>query len=814
MAFPSINIFTSYFNNKKSANPGKNPAINGNYSNGKFNANVSNPSGYYKIEYHGNNPIKVWANVLPNCVGYAVGRYHQVLSDSSFKTFPYAEDAGKFADNAPKYGLTVGKTPKPGAIICWKLPGSYGHVAFVEQVISDSEIIISESGWAYSTAYATNITLKKGNGNWSSGKMSTGRGYWMSSSYKFQGFIYSPTNFANDPISSAASAVINIAAQTAKPYTGGPLSEVEITSKKIEEKITVSGTRTAQYSGQLSRTKSTNLLTYPSLVESPFIIVQFGNYTFGSYTARNVNNAARVEYPNYITSMNVVKVNGAVNQYTINMSYQIRAGDDPNFVDKVLSSVGYNNIKISYGDWQSPTFIYKEEVALITKVTSNIDFANARINYTVSCTSNSVGLYASNINFVERFDKPSNIIKEVFRNTSYGLQQVFTGMSSEDLNRLIASDDQAVKIYAKPATDPLSYINYLVSCMISNTNAKDAVILDSSYYMVIHDDKYGQDLGGPYFTVEKILANSGTIHSYDVYEVDVGYPSENMIMEFNITNDNSWDLIYAYNDDQQRQDYSYYIDNQGRMMKEYSPEITTSGSKFITTAAQKTWWTEMTQFPISATLTIKGLVRPAMLMQYIKVNAMFYGQRHMSSGLYFVKKQQDIVDSRGYRTVLTIQRFAGDDDYLTTYDKIVERTVTEIKPAATTPTEKQVVTPQIYTKDISDSITATSKYVDVSQLTTNQVITAKARGVDIRYEYHKYAPAGTTYYLVKQQTYYSSGKKLTEDTYIDEDVNEARGYTRLKMDKKVNWYVKNSDLVDDRTQSSYGNNGNGLYQYK
>ena len=115
---------------------------------------------------------------------------------------------------------------------------------------------------------------------------------------------------------------------------------------------------------------------------------------------------------------------------------------------------------------------------------------------------------------------------------------------------------------------------------------------------------------------------------------------------------------------------------------------------------------------------------------------------------------------------------------------------------------------------MGDDITATSKYVDVSQLTDNQIITAKARGVDIRYEYHKYAPAGTVYYLKKQNTYYSSGKKLADDTYIDEEVDDAHGYTRLKMDKKVNWYVKNSDLIDDRTSSTYGNNGNALYQYK
>lgn len=805
MAFPTPNIFSTYYNNNVTGNPkvGKNPAICGNYHNG-WGGGIDGKKpgyGYYTIEYHGNNPIKVWANVLPNCVGYAIGRYHEVLGDVNFKTFPYAKNAATFFNNAANYGLKTGKIPKPGAIVCWDLPGSAGHVAFVERVVNDEQAIISESGWGYKQTYATDITIKKSN-NW---KVS-----WMSSSYRFQGFIYSPNNFADGGGGGGGGAWGPESGSIEfdfgqQEYSGGPLTEIEVSSKKIQEKITVNGTRTAQYSGTLSRTKSTSLLTYPSLVESPFIIVTFGNYTFGSYTARTVNNAVRVEYPNYITRMSVVKVNGSVNQYTIDMSYQIRAGDDPNFIDKVLSSVRYNNIKISYGDWQSPTFIYKEEIALITKVTSNIDFANARISYVVNCVSNSVGLYASNVNFIERFDKPSNVIKEVFRNSSYGLQQVFTGMNADNLNSLIASDDQAVKIYAKPATDPLSYINYLVTCMISNTNSKDSVILDSSYYMIIHDDKYGQDLGGPYFTVEKVLANSGTIHSYDVYEVDVGYPSENMIMEFNITNDNSWSLIYSYNDDQDRQDYSYYIDNQGRMMKEYSPDITTSGNKFITTASQKTWWTQMTQFPISATLTIKGLVRPAMLMQYIKVNAMFYGQRHMSSGLYFVKKQQDIVDSRGYRTILTIQRFAGDDDYLATYDKLVERTVTEVKPAVSTTD----TSPKWYRKDMSETVEAKSKYVDVSQLTNNQIITAKGRGVDVRYTYKYYAPSGVYYYMKKQMTFVKK-HKLTQDYELGTDVDTAKGYTLLKG--TPNWYVNNDDLVKKDEYTNFDSANNGRYQ--
>lgn len=53
-----------------------------------------------------------------------------------------------------------------------------------------------------------------------------------------------------------------------------------------------------------------------------------------------------------------------------------------------------------------------------------------------------------------------------------------------------------------------------------------------------------------------------------------------------------------------------------------------------------------------------------MLMSYVKVNAFFYGHRHIASGIYFVTKQVDKVDGRGYRTTLSLTRFGGDEDYI------------------------------------------------------------------------------------------------------------------------------------------------------
>ena len=245
---------------------------------------------------------------------------------------------------------------------------------------------------------------------------------------------------------------------------------------------------------------------------------------------------------------------------------------------------------------------------------------------------------------------------------------------------LIASDDKVVKIAPKQNLDPLSYINYLVTCMTSVTNNnKNVAIKDSSYYLTIHDDVYGdQNLNGPYFKITKVKSSGKTLQTADTYEVDINYPSENFVTSFNINNDNSWALLYSYSDKMSPQRYVYTIGDDGIINSESTPNSLVSADKYkMVTETQKTWWTKMTQFPITATMTIKGLVRPAMLMTYIRVNAFFYGQRHISSGLYVVTKQEDRVDQAGYRTTLTLQRIAGDNDYFTSTTKTVKSKVVD-----------------------------------------------------------------------------------------------------------------------------------------
>lgn len=448
----------------------------------------------------------------------------------------------------------------------------------------------------------------------------------------------------------------------------------------VEESETIRRVTIAETPTNISTQRTTGLLSAGTFVESPFIIVKIGDYTFGTYGYRKTGNSVRVTYPNYMDSINIIKINGTVNQYTINMTYQIEQGQDPNLLDKIFSSVGYGTIKISYGDYSSPSFIFREEEAIITNLNSSIDFLNSRITYILSCTSNALQLAARSYNFPGTVCKPSDKIIEILFSEKYGLRELFTGMKNKTIaRRLIAGDDCQTKLEPKEGMSPLNYLNYLVSEM-SSAGEQETSIGKSTYHLTIVDD-ITNEYNGPYFKVVKVTADctAESLSGSDVYEVDVGYSGyvgdtpSNYVLGFQVENNNSWALLYKYSQEVPTEDYVYNIDNNGNVTTQYSPNAMTSSVHHKTTQAQKTWWTQMTQFPITAKLTLKGLLRPAMLMSYVRVNALFYGQRHISSGLYIITKQQDVVDRNGYRTTLSLTRVTGDNN-------LVFKT-TEVKPS-------------------------------------------------------------------------------------------------------------------------------------
>lgn len=411
-----------------------------------------------------------------------------------------------------------------------------------------------------------------------------------------------------------------------------------------------------------------NLVSVPTLVESPFIIVTIGGYTFGSYIKGKYKTDGihqNVTFPNYMKSLNITKVNGTVNTYTLCFSYQVPQGQDPNLLDKVFSRAAVDRkITLSYGDWNSPAYIYREETGIITSVTTNLNMSSSSIDYTVKCTSDAIGLTSTKFKFPARNAKPSDVLKEMVSNNRYGLKEIFTGMQNQSkvlASNLIASNDKCVQLNAQVDVTPLQYMNYLVSCMISVNNNNNKSLPNSHYFLTIHDD-VNNEFGGTYFTVKEVI-NDGAMRndSSDTYVVDVNYPTDNFVTQFSLTNDQSWSILYEYSQKIDEEKYSYKINNDGQVVTTYSPSLVRSKVTNDVSPASSNWWSLMTSFPIQATLTIKGLTRPSMLMSYVRVNVWFSGgQKHVSSGLYIITKQEDKIDSSGYKTTLTLLRIGED----------------------------------------------------------------------------------------------------------------------------------------------------------
>ena len=81
-------------------------------------------------------------------------------------------------------GYARGSTPKLGAVICWHSTRSGGHVAIVEKIYANGKILTSNSAFSGSRFYTQKLTPPN---------------YRIGSAYTFQGFIYNPTEFTDDP---------------------------------------------------------------------------------------------------------------------------------------------------------------------------------------------------------------------------------------------------------------------------------------------------------------------------------------------------------------------------------------------------------------------------------------------------------------------------------------------------------------------------------------------------------------------------------------------------------------------------------------
>lgn len=120
---------------------------------------------------------------LPNCVGYCWGRAYEILGYKPKLCTYDAENWYTYTGD----GYERSSTPKPFSIICWRKGEAnnpndgYGHVAFVEIVKPNGDIIISESDY-YGVRWKTKTITKNS-------------GYYYNNGYTLQGFIILPVTY-------------------------------------------------------------------------------------------------------------------------------------------------------------------------------------------------------------------------------------------------------------------------------------------------------------------------------------------------------------------------------------------------------------------------------------------------------------------------------------------------------------------------------------------------------------------------------------------------------------------------------------------
>lgn len=415
-----------------------------------------------------------------------------------------------------------------------------------------------------------------------------------------------------------------------------------------------------------------NLLNTTSRVETPFIKVTIGNYTLGVFDKRTVQGVDKqgvykynkIQFPNFVQSLEITKINGKVNTYTLSLTYPITENSDPNFIEKVLSSVSKTRkIVFSYGDLSLPSFIYRDEEAIITNVTTQFGVNDSSITYTIEAVSQALKLSAGKFTFRERTAKPSDVIKEILFDKTYGLQEIFYGMRDRTLIEqlgLIPGNDKVVKIYMKPNISILDYLSYLVTCMAPLNATTPSIIKNAFYILSIVDDMTGS-LEGPYFKITTV-GQGQTSSILETYEVDIGYPSQNIVIDFKLEDNQNYSIFNEFTSSITQDTYVQRINDNGELEYEYAPILSSSTDLYKTTEAEKTWWTKVTSYPIKGSLTIKGLLRPSILMTHVRLNVYFFGKKHLSSGLYIITKQVDKIDYNGFKTVLSLTRIDSDKE--------------------------------------------------------------------------------------------------------------------------------------------------------
>ena len=112
--------------------------------------------------YSTDNPFYAAGYGMPNCTCYAYGRFAEIAGQFIPALSGFYGDAKQWYDGTT--ALPKGQTPQLGACCCWgSRSGSYGgHVAVVEQILPNGDIVTSNSAYNGTYFYTQTVTASSG----------------------------------------------------------------------------------------------------------------------------------------------------------------------------------------------------------------------------------------------------------------------------------------------------------------------------------------------------------------------------------------------------------------------------------------------------------------------------------------------------------------------------------------------------------------------------------------------------------------------------------------------------------------------------
>lgn len=195
------------------------------------------------------NPTDKGCNVLANCVGYACGRFNEIIGSMKYKTL--CCNAENFIERAKEAGLEVVNYPVLGGIMVMQKGATLserdgaGHVFIVEDIYQDGSIYTSESGYG-------------GSAFWNSRRYNTNGRWGHGSGYSFRGCIVNP-------------AVGKVTKRDTDPTPAPTPSKGKF---KIGDKVVLNGvlyrSSTGDIKGQTVSNKVTNITRYVAGTKHPY----------------------------------------------------------------------------------------------------------------------------------------------------------------------------------------------------------------------------------------------------------------------------------------------------------------------------------------------------------------------------------------------------------------------------------------------------------------------------------------------------------------------------------------------------------------